>query len=194
MFVCHPQRMKTAAKVFLVSFSWSQSVVVGCANFPVFHTQNFTLSVKPRIFPAKDLQIRFFSNSKILSAHNYTVLYYRANPYCVKGHRQVQTRPDMPFRRIRMITSCTCLLAGIQPQESVTDLFFPWPESNFCYYRWCDVGLSACACKSLRNTRWGVAVRKEKKRPSAGADMPLLLWHAWDLAQSICSCPFYCLH
>lgn len=110
--------------------SWLLLVVL---TSQFFHKQNFTLSVKPRIFPAKDLQIRFFSTSNILSAHNYTVLHYRANPYCVKGHRQVQTGPDMPFMKIGMITSCTCLLAGIQPQESVTDLFFPWRESNFCY-------------------------------------------------------------
>lgn len=110
--------------------SWLLLVVL---TSQFFHKQNFTLSVKPRIFPAKDLQIRFFSTSNILSAHNYTVIHYRANPYCVKGHRQVQTGPDMPFMKIGMITSCTCLLAGIQPQESVTDLFFPWRESNFCY-------------------------------------------------------------
>lgn len=36
LFVRHPRRMKTAAEVFLVSFMWSQLVIVGRANFPVF--------------------------------------------------------------------------------------------------------------------------------------------------------------
>lgn len=85
-----------------------------------FNKQNFTFPVKPWIFlqksPAKVL------NAKIPSSH----------PRCVKGHdRQVQTRADTHLMRTGIITSCS--LAEAQPQESVTDLVFPWLGSSSCH-------------------------------------------------------------